>query len=88
MIQNAYDGGPVFDTTLYHSLVGVLQYLTFTRPYISYEVQQVCLHMGDPQDPYYATLKQVLCYVCGTLDFGLQLYASFIGSLVAYSDVD
>lgn len=44
--------------------------------------------MGDPQDPYYATLKQVLCYVCGTLHFGLQLYASFIGSLEAYSDVD
>ncbi|GKA97572.1 ribonuclease H-like domain-containing protein [Tanacetum coccineum] len=34
------DGDPVFDLTLYRSLVGGLQYLTFTRPDISYAVQQ------------------------------------------------
>lgn len=33
------------DPTLYHSLAGALQYLTFTRPDISYDVQQVCLCM-------------------------------------------
>ncbi|GJZ03084.1 ribonuclease H-like domain-containing protein [Tanacetum coccineum] len=33
-------------------------------------------------------LKRVLRYVCGTLDFGLQLYASITSSLVAYTDVD
>ena len=44
--------------------------------------------MGDPHDPYYAILKRVLCSICGTLYFGLQVYASFIGSLVAYYDVD
>nr|GEZ32671.1 ribonuclease H-like domain-containing protein [Tanacetum cinerariifolium] len=31
-----YDGDPVFDPKLYRSLVGSLQYLTFTRPNISY----------------------------------------------------
>ncbi|GKF02478.1 ribonuclease H-like domain-containing protein [Tanacetum coccineum] len=33
-------------------------------------------------------LKRILRYVCGTLDFGIQLYASSTGSLVAYSDAD
>lgn len=33
------------DPTLYRSLVKALQYLTFTRPNISYTVQQVCLHI-------------------------------------------
>ncbi|GJX21814.1 ribonuclease H-like domain-containing protein [Tanacetum coccineum] len=34
-------GVPVQDPTLYRSLAGGLQYLTFTRPYLSYTVQQL-----------------------------------------------
>lgn len=37
------DGPRVSDPSLYRSLAGVLQYLTFTRPDIAYAVQQVCL---------------------------------------------
>ncbi|GJW01781.1 ribonuclease H-like domain-containing protein [Tanacetum coccineum] len=82
------DGDTISDPTLYRSLAGGLQYLTFTRPDISYAVQQVCLHMHDPREPHLAALKRVLRYVRGTLDFGLQLYASSTGSLVAYTDAD
>ncbi|GJT14071.1 ribonuclease H-like domain-containing protein [Tanacetum coccineum] len=39
-------------------------------------------------EPHFAALKRVLRYVRGTLDFGLQLYTSSTGSLVAYSDAD
>ncbi|GKF68100.1 ribonuclease H-like domain-containing protein, partial [Tanacetum coccineum] len=35
------DGDPVSDPTLYRSLDGALQYLTFTRPDISYVMQQL-----------------------------------------------
>nr|AAL77129.1 Putative polyprotein [Oryza sativa]AAP52413.1 retrotransposon protein, putative, Ty3-gypsy subclass [Oryza sativa Japonica Group] len=45
------DGSPVVDPTDCHSLAGALHYLTFTRPDISYAVQQVCLHMHDPGIP-------------------------------------
>ncbi|GKE10016.1 ribonuclease H-like domain-containing protein, partial [Tanacetum coccineum] len=55
------DGDPVSDPNLYRSLAGSLQYLTFTRPNISY---------------------------AGTLDYGLQLFASSTTSLIAYSDAD
>ncbi|GKE03657.1 ribonuclease H-like domain-containing protein, partial [Tanacetum coccineum] len=78
----------VSDPTLYHSLVGDLQYLTFIRPDISYVVHQVCLYMHDPREPYFSSLKRILRYVRATLDFGLQLYASSTRSLVAYSDAD
>ncbi|GKB74154.1 ribonuclease H-like domain-containing protein [Tanacetum coccineum] len=82
------DGKPVSDLTLYRSLVGALQYLTFTRPDLSYVVQQVCLYMHDPRDPHFTALKRILCYVCGTLDYGLQLHVSSTTQLSAYTDVD
>nr|GEV09290.1 G-type lectin S-receptor-like serine/threonine-protein kinase At4g27290 [Tanacetum cinerariifolium] len=82
------DGDPISDPALYRSLAGGLQYLTFTRPDISYTVQQVCLHMHDSREAHLTALKRVLRYVRGTLDFRLQLYASITGSLVAYTDVD
>ncbi|GKA37542.1 ribonuclease H-like domain-containing protein [Tanacetum coccineum] len=82
------DGDHVSDPTLYRSLAGALQYLTFTRPDISYAAQQVCLFMYDPREPHFAALKRILRYVRGTLTHGLQLYASTTSSLVAYSDAD
>ncbi|GJW26651.1 ribonuclease H-like domain-containing protein [Tanacetum coccineum] len=83
-----YDGDPVFGLTLYRSLVGSLQYLTFTRLDISYAVQQVCLYMHDPREPHFLALKRILQYVRGTLDYGLQLFSSSTTYLVAYSDAD
>ncbi|GKE17058.1 ribonuclease H-like domain-containing protein [Tanacetum coccineum] len=82
------DGDPISDPTLYRSLAGGLQYQTFTRPDISYVVQQVCLYMHDPQEPHFSALKSILRYVRSTLDFGLQLYASSTRYLMAYFDSD
>lgn len=81
-------GTPVADPTLYHSLAGALQYLTFTRPDITYAVQQICLFMHDPREPHFHALKRILRYVRGTIDHGLQLYSSSTTQLTAYSDAD
>ncbi|GKC76881.1 ribonuclease H-like domain-containing protein [Tanacetum coccineum] len=48
----------------------------------------VCLHMHDPREPHLSALKRILRYVCGTLDYGLQLFSSSNTDLVAYSDAD
>nr|GFC03967.1 ribonuclease H-like domain-containing protein [Tanacetum cinerariifolium] len=45
-------------------------YLTFTRPDLSYAVQQVYLYMHNPQKPHFAALKRILRYVRGTFDYG------------------
>ncbi|GKD30616.1 ribonuclease H-like domain-containing protein [Tanacetum coccineum] len=82
------DGVSVQDPTMYRSLAGGLQYLTFTRPDLSYVVQQICLYMHDPREPHLAALKRILRYVQGTLDLGLNLYASSTTSLVGYIDAD
>nr|GEW14878.1 ribonuclease H-like domain-containing protein [Tanacetum cinerariifolium] len=82
------DGDSVSDQTLYRSLVGALHHLTFTRPDLSYDVQQVYLYMHDPRDPHFTALKRILCYVRGTLDYGLQLHVSSTTQLSAYTDAD
>ncbi|CAH9071119.1 unnamed protein product [Cuscuta europaea] len=85
---SADDGPPVPDPTLYRSLAGALQYLTFTRPDISYAVQQVCLHMHDPRTSHFDALKRILRYVKGTMSYNLHLRPTATTSLVAYSDAD
>ncbi|GJR69197.1 ribonuclease H-like domain-containing protein [Tanacetum coccineum] len=70
-------GDVVSDPTLYRSPAGSLQYLTFTRPDISYAVQQVCLHMHDPREPHFSALKRILRYVSHVGFMGLQLFSSF-----------
>ncbi|GJT47453.1 ribonuclease H-like domain-containing protein [Tanacetum coccineum] len=82
------EGSPVTDPTLNHSLAGSLQYLTFTRPDLSYAVQQLCLYMHDHREPHLNAMKRVLCYLQGTTDLGLQLFRSITSQLIAYSDAD
>nr|GEX57015.1 ribonuclease H-like domain-containing protein [Tanacetum cinerariifolium] len=70
------------------SLAGSLKYLFFTRPDISYAVQQIYLYMHDPRDPCFSALKRILRYVRGTLNYGLQLFSSSTTYLVAYLELD
>ena len=81
-------GNPVADPTAYRSLAGALQYLTFTRPNLTYAVQQVCLHMHDPRESHLTALKRLLLYVRGTIGFGLILHRSPTSELVVYTDAD
>ncbi|GJT81605.1 ribonuclease H-like domain-containing protein [Tanacetum coccineum] len=62
--------------------------MTDLGPLNYFLVQQVCLHMHDPQEPHLSALKRILRYVRGTLDFRLQLFSSSTTDLVAYSDAD
>ncbi|GJV91397.1 ribonuclease H-like domain-containing protein, partial [Tanacetum coccineum] len=78
-------GDVVSDPTLYRSLAGSLHYLTFTRPDISYAVQQVCLHMHDPREPHLSALKRILRYVrdwagCPTTRRSTSGYCVFLGN--------
>jgi hypothetical protein len=44
--------------------------------------------MHDPREPHMTDLKRIMCYLQGTLDFGLHLRRSSTSELVVYSDVD
>ncbi|GKB00484.1 ribonuclease H-like domain-containing protein, partial [Tanacetum coccineum] len=57
-----------------------------TESNLGADVQQVCLYMHDPLEPHLAALKRILRYVRGTIDHGLQLYASSTSQLTAYTN--
>jgi hypothetical protein len=81
-------GPPIQDAFQFQSIAGVLQYLTFTRPDITYDVQQICLHMHDPQEPHLTAMKRILRYLQGTSDYDLLLRCSSSSDLIVYSDAD
>ncbi|XP_028052879.1 uncharacterized protein LOC114257322 [Camellia sinensis] len=81
----AADSLPFSQPFLFRSLVGALQYLTITRPEISYAVNQACQHMHAPTVAHFSAVKRILRYIKGSLSHGL-LFAPGSFHLTAYSD--
>lgn len=68
------DGGTPLspsDASQFRSLVGCLQYLTFTRPDIAYVVNSVCQFLHSPTDVHLHAVKRIVKYIKGTLEFGI-----------------
>lgn len=59
------DGTPSADEKLYRSLVGSLNYLTHTRPDISYCVSVVSRYLHNPTRQHLGAAKRILKYVAG-----------------------
>ncbi|KAH9673545.1 retrovirus-related pol polyprotein from transposon RE1 [Citrus sinensis] len=82
-----FDGDLLSNPTEYRSVVGALQYLTITRPDISFAVNQVCQYMHHPTIAHWCAVKRILRYLKGTTTHGL-LYSSGSMELQAFSDAD
>jgi hypothetical protein len=76
------------DATTYHSVVGGLQYLTLTRPDLSFAVNRVCQFLHSPTEGHWSAVKRILRFVHGTLDHGLLLQPSLSQSVSIYTDAD
>jgi histone deacetylase 1/2 len=76
------------EATEYRSIVGGLQYLTITRPDISYAVNRVCQYLHAPRDLHWTAVKRILRYVRLTATYGLHLQPATSGGLSAFSDAD
>ncbi|KAG6415796.1 hypothetical protein SASPL_123214 [Salvia splendens] len=82
------EGSPFRDPSLYRSLVGVLQYLTITRPDLSYAINLVSQFLQSPTDDHFQALKRIIWYVKGTIHFGLSFTRRTDSSVIGYSDAD
>jgi histone deacetylase 1/2 len=84
------DGNPLGsnDVTTYRSIVGALQYLTLTRPDLSYSVNKVCQFLHAPTTTHWTAVKRILRYIQGTLKVGLTFQKSSSSLLSAFSDAD
>ncbi|KAK1650639.1 hypothetical protein QYE76_068444 [Lolium multiflorum] len=78
-------GDSVFD---YRSTVGGLQYLTLTRPDISYAVNKVCQYLAKPTTVHWEAVKCILRYIKGTADTGLRIRKSPSMLLSVFTDAD
>lgn len=81
--------GRAVDATMYKSLVGGLRYLVNTRPDIAFSVGMVSRYMERPTTLHLSSVKRIMRYVKGTLQFGL-IYNQHSGNNVVtgYSDSD
>lgn len=82
-----HDGTPLFNPSKYCSMVGALQYLTFTRPDLVFSVHQLCQFMASPTTTHLQDAKRVLRYIRGTLHHGISFTLGPL-SLTAFLDAN
>lgn len=85
---SANKGEPLPNPTTYRSAIGGLQYLTNTRPDISYIVNKLSQFLQFPTTIHWQAVKRVLRYLKGTLSHGLSILKSNTLQIIAFSDVD
>lgn len=76
------------DSTRYRSVVGALQYLSLTRPDISFYVNRVCQFLSAPTTTHWAAVKRILRYLHATSDLGMCITKTASSLLSAFSDAD
>ncbi|XP_026419650.1 uncharacterized protein LOC113315603 [Papaver somniferum] len=85
---SVFDGTALSDDSSYRSLVGGLQYLTLTRPDISFDVNYVSQFLHCPTYVHLQLAKRILRYIKGSLGQGLTFSAGNCSNLQAFSDSD
>ena len=76
------------DGTLYRQMIGLLMYLTNTRPDICFAVNTLSQHMVEPRHLHLIVGKHVPRYLKGMIDYGLRYVADCEFGLVGYTNLD
>ena len=81
-------GEPLRYPWIYRQLVGILNYLTITRPDISFLVSIVSQFLQSPCDSHWDIVIRILRYIKGTLGQGLLYENKGHTQIVGYCDAD
>ena len=73
---------------MYRSTIGALQYLTLTRPNISFSVNKLSQFLKAPTQHHWSACKRLLCYVSGTHTLGLSFRSTAQFTLEGFSNAD
>lgn len=76
------------ESTRYRSIVGALQYLTLTRPDISFFVNKVCRFLHEATTSHWSAVKRILQCVQGSVSLGLRIGRSQSMMVSAFSYTD
>ena len=82
------DGIPFHDPRLYRSVVGGLQYLSFTRPDLVVAVYKVSKYMQNPIEPHWVAIKRILRYLKNTISHALLIQLTTDLKLQTFSDAN
>jgi hypothetical protein len=87
-VLSQYTGSSLSDPSSYRSVVGSLQYLSLTRPDISFAVNKVCQFMANPTEDHWSAVKRILRYLKHTIHHCIFLHRDTNFNIQAFSDAD
>jgi len=87
-ILNKSDGAPFHDPYLYRSIVGGLQYLSFTKPELAFAIHKVSKYMHDSKEPHWVAVKRILRYLKETISHAILIQPDHLLQLQTFSDAD
>ena len=80
--------GKDVNETLYKSMISNLLYLIASRPNIAYSVGACAHYQSKSKESHIHSVKRIMKYVSGTVDFGIWLSKDTNTNLVGCSDAD
>ena len=78
----------LIDATLYRQIIGLLMYLTNTRPDIFFAMNTLSQFLVEPRRVQLVVAKHVMRYLKGTIDCGLSYDRDHNFTLSGYTDSD
>ena len=87
---------PIIDETLYCNTIGASQYVTITRPDITFSINKVCQFMVKPTTTHWFVVKWILRFLKGIpchgfklqISLSLTLSLSLSFDIQSYTDID